>query len=231
VEIGSYDLLDGVVCQGQSRLVNPGIPIPPKMSAIHHLIDEDVAGYPPWPTALLPIVDRPVDAFCAHNAAFEKMWLTPNLTGAAPWVCSYRCAMRVWPEAPGHSNQELRYWLKPEGLSRALAEPSHRAKPDAYVTAFTLRELLKRATLAQLIEWSSKPALLPRLNFGKHKGTAWAEVDHSYLQWIIKQSDMGEDVVFTAKHWLGESFRRAGGRPKPQEPAAVVPEPAQKGFV
>jgi hypothetical protein len=26
-----------------------------------------------------------------------------------PWICTYKCALRVWPDLDGHSNQELRY--------------------------------------------------------------------------------------------------------------------------
>jgi exodeoxyribonuclease X len=40
----------------------------------------------------------------------------PRVTGErrghlllGPWICSYKCALRVWPELDGHSNQELRY--------------------------------------------------------------------------------------------------------------------------
>lgn len=223
VEIGSYDLLDGEVCLGRGTLVNPEVPIPPEMSAVHHIVDTDVECYVRWPEAVAGIVAGPVNAFAAHQAKFERQWITDDLTGGVPFLCTYRCALRLWPEAPSHSNQALRYWLKPAGLHRALADPAHRAKPDAYVTAHLLRELLKKATFDQLVEWSSKPALLPRVNFGKHKGKAWADVERSYLQWVVDKSEMGEDAVFTAKHWLGESFRRAGGHPRKQEPPASVP--------
>ena len=109
---------------------------------------------------------------------------------------------RVWPEAPSHSNQALRYWLKPEGLDRKIASEAHRALPDAYVTAFTLRELLKRATFAELVAWSAEPALLPRVTFGKHKGAAWGAVPPDYLDWLLRQADMNEDVKFTARKAL-----------------------------
>src|SRR6516165_7720106 len=44
----------------------------------------------------------------AHNSAFDSKFL-PEL--ATPWICTLRVSQHIWPEAPGHSNQVLRYWL------------------------------------------------------------------------------------------------------------------------
>jgi exodeoxyribonuclease X len=74
--------------------------------------------------------------------------------------------------------------------------------PDAYVTAFLLRECLRKKTVDELIEISSRPALLTKVSFGKHRGIAWKSVDRGYLQWILKQGDMDENVLFTARYWL-----------------------------
>ena len=115
-------------------------------------------------------------------------------------ICTYRCALRVWPEAPAHGNQALRYWLKPKGLNAKIANLSHRALPDAYVTALILCELLNQATVENLIAWTTEPALLPRITFGRHRGSSWSEVPQDYFGWIVDRSDLGEDVKFTASH-------------------------------
>ena len=48
IEIASVDVLaDGTIANQRSTLVRPGIPVPPESSAVHHLIDEDLAGAPP----------------------------------------------------------------------------------------------------------------------------------------------------------------------------------------
>lgn len=198
--------MHGVLC-------NPSRPIPPETSAIHHIVDEDVAGKIFWPEALAACAakDDPLfspDVFVAHNAKFEKLWFTPEVVGKKPWICTYKCALRLWPDAPAHNNQTLRYWLKPEGLDRAIANVAHRAMPDAYVTAFLLIEMLKVASIEDLISWSQAPALLPKIRFGKHAGKKWSEVPADYLQWVIKQ-DMDEDVIHTAKIELA---RRNSGR-------------------
>jgi len=202
VEIGAWDLVDGSeIEEWGDVMVNPGRPIPPEISAIHHIVDEDVAGGLTFAEAIRPMMFG-VDAFCAHAAKFERQWITEEITGGKPWICTLRCAYRVWPEAPKHNNQALRYWLKPEGLDRSIASVAHRAGPDAYVTAFTLRELLKKATVTDLIKWSAEPAILPRVTFGKHSGAEWKTVPVDYLSWILRQSDMDEDVMHTARHWM-----------------------------
>lgn len=209
VQIGAADLFmdSGEVVPAGETFINPGIPIPPLLSAIHHIIDSDVADAPSWPEGAQGIFRgwgsfSTPDAYCAHNAKFERQWIKDDLIGGKPWICTYRGALRVWPEFEGHTNQQLRYQLNPAGLERSIASESHRALPDAYVTALTLRELLKRASFDDLVAWSSVPALLPRVQFGKHKGEKWQTVPADYLQWILRQADMGEDLHHTARHHL-----------------------------
>lgn len=206
-----------------SLLVDPGRPITPQTSAVHHIVDEDVAGAPPWPEAVARMLEAPgerIAALAAHSAKFERQWITDRLTGGLPFVCTFKCALRLWPEAPSHSNQALRYWRRPEGLDRALAAVAHRAGPDAYVTAFHLRDMLALASLEQLIAWTAEPALQVRCRFGKHRGTPWREVDDGFLAWVAER-DFDEDVLFTVRH----EMRRRGedGIARPATPPAAPP--------
>lgn len=216
-EIGLCDLVqdgaDWLVGLPANLLVDPGHPIPPETSAVHHIIDSDVVDAPGFGEAATAVffdeerMQSRHMVLVAHNARFERQWLTPEVTGEVHWICTYKCALTVWPEAPAHTNGTLRYWLNPPGLDRSKADPAHRAGPDAYVTAFLLRELLARTTLDDLVLISSRPALLPRCTFGKHRGTAWADVPADYLRWVTGQQ-MDEDVLHTARHHLN----KRGGR-------------------
>ena len=187
-----------------SYLVNPHRPIPPEVSAVHHLIDEDVASgddFGPLCRALFnPDINNPeLTALAAHSAKFEQQWLTPDVTGPLPWICTYKAALRLWPDAPSHSNQALRYWRRPEGLDRGIASVAHRAFPDAYVTAFLLRDMLNSgATVDQLVQWSTEPALQVRCHIGKNRGMLWREVDDGFLDWVSTR-DFDEDVIFTVR--------------------------------
>lgn len=209
VEIGWCDLVDGEngwgVEEGRSVLVNPGRAIPPETSAVHHLVDEDVAGGVDFIAGYQMAFpqSRPIIAIAAHNCKFERQWLTDEVTGLAPWICTYKAALRIWPEAPAHSNQALRYWLRPAGLNRAIAARAHRAFEDAYVTAFILRELLGRASIEQLVTWTAEPALQIRCGLGKWRGAPWRDVDDGFLRWVLGK-DFDEDVLFTVRHELAK---------------------------
>jgi exodeoxyribonuclease X len=216
----SFSVPDGF-SGGNSVLLNPGHPIPPETSAIHHIIDEDVHACPPWRAASSVFAPSDPDvhvlAFAAHSAKFERQWCEEWADGV-PWICTYKCALRLWPDAPAHSNQALRYWRKPEGLDREVASVSHRAFPDAYVTAFLLRDMLQTegVTLEQLVQWSNEPALQVKCWLGKWRGTPWREVDDGFLEWVSMR-DFDEDVLFTVRH---EMDRRDEEARKQQEESA-----------
>ena len=194
-----------------SRLVRPGWPISAVTSAIHHIVDEDVADAPSW-TEVAPGVLRGTGllALAAHRAAFEQRWCTPALTDRARWICTYKCALRVWPEAPSHSNQGLRYWRRPAGLDRATGLPAHRAGPDAYVTAHHLRDMLAVAGVEKLLAWSAEPALLIRVPSGPLRGRRWDELEEGALRRAL-DGEFGHnpDLLFTARTELA----RRGDRP------------------
>lgn len=189
-------------------LTHPGRAIPPVTAAIHHIIDSDVAGAQAFRDAAPAILRGEYIALAAHRATFEGKWCTPELTGGTPWICTWKCALRLWPGAPSFSNQVLRYWRMPVGLDRDLALPVHRAGPDAYVTAYHLRDMLARATPEELIAWSAEPGLLPRVPAGPCRGKAWAELDDATLAPLI--TDRDEDVRFSAST---ERDRRYGAPP------------------
>ena len=196
--------------EGGQRWVNPGRPIPPITQAVHHILDEEVADAPFWQDVARPVLDpypRRL-ALAAHRSDFEQQFCTASLTHGAQWICTWKCALRLWPESPAFSNQVLRYWRKPAGLEHARGLPAHRAFPDAYVTAHHLRDMLNEAGLEQLLEWSRLPGLLPRVrNTGPDRGKDWREIsDHSLAGFL---TDRDPDVRYTAETELAR--RRGGG--------------------
>ena len=162
-------------------LVNPGVPIGPEARAVHHIGDEMVASAPRF-KALVPRLGALARSgpFAAHHADFDRAF-----TGSRrPWICTFRLSRHLWPEAPRHSNQVLRYYLGLEVEERLAGEAGivpHRAAGDALVSAALLvRELGHAPEGADPTEWalelSARPALLPVATFGKHKGEHWADV-------------------------------------------------------
>lgn len=204
VEIGWCDVLglgqDWTVDPPRSRMVDPLKAIPPEASAIHHITDDDVReanAQPLWP--LFDFLEPEADLLAAHNAKFERQWITDQEAQGRRWICTYKAALRLWPDAPAHSNQVLRYWRRPPGLDRTIAAGAHRAAPDAYVTAFLLRDMLAAGTsIDDLVRWTSEPALQIRCQIGKNRGLLWTEVDEGFLRWLLDK-DFDEDVKFTAR--------------------------------
>ncbi len=54
----------------------------------------------------------------------------------------------------------------------------------------------------RMIDISSKPVLLSRMTFGKHKGERFREIPGDYLQWLSGQEDLDEDLKFTVGYYL-----------------------------
>ncbi|MBM7046093.1 exonuclease domain-containing protein [Rhizobium lusitanum] len=204
-EIGYTDLTaDWQIGVTTSFLVNPGHPIPPQTQAIHHISDADVAGAVTPDVALrtLMLGMEPGDVFAAHNSKFEQAFFAG---GGVPWICTMQCAKHLFHDAPGYSNQTLRYWL---GIDKDFddagrAMPPHRAGPDTFVTAHLLSRLLMLANVEELIRLTTAPVVLRDVTFGKHRGMKWKDLPWDYLNWVATKSDLGADEKHTARHYLG----------------------------
>lgn len=193
------------VSEPRSWLYRPLGAIPPETMAVHHITLGDIpADAPPCtPDHLRAAVwtGHAPDVFVAHNCDFERRFITQSVTGAAPWICTYKAALHLWPDAPKHSNQVLRYW-RGMRLDPALAMPPHRAAPDAWVTAQLLAEMIQLAPIGQLVAWTNQPRPMPVITFGMHRGSAWADIPTDYLDWMIGVPDMDADAVWHARQEL-----------------------------
>lgn len=181
--------------------------ISPTARAVHHISDDMIAGLPKFDPGAMWERARAdgVRVVSAHNLSFEaKYWGDPGL----PLLCSLKAARQAWPDAPGHSNGVLRYWLDETGQITPDHEktmPPHRAGPDTYVSAWIVKALLSVTTANQCVAWTKLPLLQPRIMFGKHKGE-WKDAPGDYLDWIVRKSDMDADTKWNAKR---EIDRRA----------------------
>jgi exodeoxyribonuclease X len=227
IEVGCVDLEEasGQLLGAKSYLCNPGRPIPCDSRGVHHISDDMVRDAEPWEKAFgksISCYPTPA-AFVAHNAKFERQWIDPLIAGV-PWICSYKVALRLFPDSPNHKNQTLRYFLPIEIPEKVQAQtfPPHRALPDAIVTAYIMREALKHAKLADMIAWSEEPPLLPKIGFGKHRGSNWNEVPRDYLDWILDKSEMDDDVKWNARRELDRRIHEYEYQRTAEERAAYM---------
>jgi len=221
-EIGWQDVVedpDGLWRVDDNRgavLVNPGRAISTETMAVHHILDEQVANAPLWRDVAPPILQPAggVVALAAHRASFEQRHCVPRLSAGAKWICTWKGALRLWPELSRFSNQMLRYQRRPAGLVHDIGLPAHRAMPDAYVTAFHLRDMLNTVPAEQLIAWSNEPGLLPRVPSGANRGKSWSELGLEALRALAGDRDI--DIRFSADHEIRR--RNDFGEPEPEPP-------------
>lgn len=189
--------------------IKPPIPIPPETSAVHHITDADVCQARTWEEVKADLAEfltakagNKLPVLVAHNAAYEKDIIGEDFPPVL-WICTYKCALRVWPDAPSHKNEVLRYWLElGDDRGRGGATSAHSAMHDARVTFLILQKLLDVATLEELIEWTDQPAKLPHMPMGKHFKQKWDTIPAPYLEWCVKTVDLREDVRVCAKEEL-----------------------------
>lgn len=202
------------LCRPRSRPISFGA------MATHHITPQMVEDAPRMADALrlLQLDLPPHDAVLVmHNAEYDRRYLPPYLR-ELPWICTYRCALHLCPDAESHSNGALWYEL---GLSRKLPEEAgsspHRALFDALMTHDILEWMIRQVQsltddeeghvptredcLRRLTAITQQPVLLRKVRFGKHQGSLWQDVPLDYLQWVLRQ-DFDADVIHTARHWL-----------------------------
>jgi exodeoxyribonuclease X len=224
IEFGRADVIaEAGVCRIErpmARLYRPLNGIPPETMAVHHITEADFNANTPvcTPDRLHRAVwgGAAPDILVAHNCAFERQFVTEAVTATLPWICTLKVALHVWPDAPKHSNQVLRYW-RGLVLDHVHAMPPHRAGPDAWVTAHLMAEFVQIASFDQMIAWTTEPRNLSVVPFGKHRGSKWAEAPIDYLRWMVRQTDMDGDALACAER---ELHRRATAA---EQQASLIP--------
>lgn len=204
-----FETATGAITPGGSAL-HFAADIKPDAMAAHHIWPADIEGKPPFDAE--DFVKTAIDEGCAglvcHNAEFEAQWIGRICEGVLPIVCTYKAALRKFPDAPSHGNFALAYWLMQQGKIdlepvRATTEPAHRAGPDAYVTAFILAALYADGVTGKdLARWTREPKLFPKCTIGEHRGKPWGDVPGGFLSWMVKTETMEADLKWNAQREL-----------------------------
>ena len=143
----------------------------------------------------------------AHNAKFDVDMLAKEGIHPKRVICTFKLARRMDPggKIPKYSLQYLRYFL---GIK--VEATAHDALGDILVLEKLFERLFVKMSKSigpavvekRMMEISSKPILLSRMYFGKHKGQFFREIPKDYLQWLSEQDDLDEDMRFTVGHYL-----------------------------
>lgn len=181
--------------------------IPPDVRAVHHIREEELKEQLPFRPLDLEntVASDEIVCYAAHNADYEQKFFQP---AGGRWICTYKAALRVWPQAPKHNNAAIVYWLEDQGLIPRVdlqkTTPSHRAGPDAYMTALLMIALLESKTPGRdMMHWAQEPPLLPLCPIGAEwRGKPWTQVDSGFLRWMLRQDTMEENLKWNARREL-----------------------------
>ncbi len=147
-EVGVVKVRSGEITGTLHALVNPGVSIPPMITALTGISNAMVANEEPIEVVLPCLLEFLGDAvLVAHNASFDVRFLQAALRAHAyprlesRVVCTARLARVLLPrdEVPNVKLATLARYL------RAGTQPCHRAFTDAKATVDVLHALLERA--------------------------------------------------------------------------------------
>ncbi len=199
VEIEEDDANGIQIISEHESFINPGVPVPPNISGITGITNKDIEGAPSMIEFLA--VEDDGDwvgtdiTLVAHNSPFDSRFLSAyfNIVGQ---ICTLRLSRRYFPESPDHKLQTLKYLLEiPD-------RQSHRAMDDVLVTVELLKALLSHSgmSLSELKDEASRPALIERMSFGKHKGKFIKDILFNYRRWLLASCDLDPDLRHTLEN-------------------------------
>ena len=145
IEIGAVKLMGGSVVDSFGMLVNPGVPLKPKITEITGITDMMLRDQPGAETAIPQLLDFIGGcAVAAHNASFDISMLRTelrrlNLTFQAPQIDTLAYARKLYPQLKSH---RLGAVCKALGVS---LKGAHRAVNDAAATAQCLARMMEAA--------------------------------------------------------------------------------------
>ena len=168
-------------------------PISYAAMAVHHILESELVDQPHYTSFSLP---QETTYIIGHNIdyeirALEKCGVDTSKIKA---ICTLALARLVWPDAEAHNISALIYMIT-KGSAKAcdMIKKAHRADMDIILTAnILMHEIhhLKIQTIEELYT-ASEDARIPRtINFGKHRGTAIADLPADYMQWLLRQEDL-----------------------------------------
>lgn len=193
-------------------LFKPPVEITFEAMSVHHITNEMVDRKPKFNNIFKKLVQDYLNEniMVAHNAPFDAEILRREGLKVGKMIDTLKVVQRLF-DLSMYKLQFLRYHF---GLEIQEVR-AHDAEGDIEVLealfnylvhymARTMPELGMHLTLIfdQMLEWTEEPLLLRRIGFGKHKGMLFSEVPKDYLQWLKKQPDNEEDLIYTLNHYL-----------------------------
>lgn len=206
VELAAYDPHRN---QTFCKFINPGMPIPPEASAIHHITDEMVRNAPSFSEVskeFIEFCDGDVVLIAHNNDAFDIRFMRNEFRRSnlemPSWhfLDSLKWARRYRPDLPRHSLQFLRE------IYGIAANTAHRALDDVMVLANVFSFMVDDLTIETIMELLGKPRFVRQMPFGKYRGMALQDLPKDYISWLSSSGGLDKEENKS----LRESFKQLG---------------------
>lgn len=193
VEIAAYDPVNNLTF---NELVNPGVPIPPQSSAIHHITDDMVAQKPSFEKVgqdFIEFCEGDVVLIAHNNDGFDEPLLKNEFNRhgieSPDWkfLDTLKWARRYRPDLPRHSLQVLR---ETYGFP---ANNAHRALDDVITLERVFRSMIDDLSIDVvygLLKGGQDIKIMP---FGKYKGKPLQVVPTDYIKWLSENGALDKN--------------------------------------
>lgn len=168
-------------------------PISYAAMAVHHILESDLLDQPHYTSFRLPeetlyIIGHNIDY---DIRAIQKCGVDTSHIKA---ICTLALARLVWPDVEAHNISALIYMIsKGSEKARDMIKKAHRADMDIILTANILMHIVHHLQIDSIeaLYAASEDARIPRvMSFGKHRGTAIADLPNDYIQWLLRQDEL-----------------------------------------
>lgn len=174
----------------------PSIPITVGAQATHHILAGDLVGCPDYSEFALP---EGVTYLVGHKVDFDwSMAGQPDVKR----ICTLALSRYLLPDAGSHTLGAMMYLFARmtgrESAARDALRNAHAALGDVINCGRVLQFLIRKARVAghACESWAdvyelSELARIPLvIGFGKHKGTAIADLPEGYKTWLAAQDNV-----------------------------------------
>lgn len=191
---------------------------------VHNITPDVIENQPPFSETgfakKVAELNQKENYLIAHNISFDLgMLKKEGFKNHYTLIDTLRCAKHLLPESPYHRLQYLRYSLelyKTEGQEankQNITIKAHDAIGDVLVMKLLLSQLVKLTQenyagvnpMQKLAELTQTPVLMKTFKFGKYKDREIEEIckaDKGYINWMQKNLDLDEDMVYTLNYYL-----------------------------